>query len=103
MPQHKTVTKLTNEETWKLGQWLSDLELSVADSSVNLASTASEMCGRKITENNIEGILKMIGKKIPRATDPVPQDEVIRLLANCIRSIATQLGMTMPSKLEDLL
>lgn len=103
MAYPKTVTKLTNEETWKLGQWLHEAELTAETTKESLATKASEMCGRPVTVYNIEGVLKMVGRSIPRSSAPISQDEAIKLLASCVTIIANQLGIVMPSKLEDLL
>lgn len=97
------VTKLTNEETWKLGQWLHEAELTTDTTKEELARIASDMCARTVTVNNIEGVLRMVGRSIPRLRQPIAQDDAIKLLAQCITIIANQLGIVMPSKLEDLL
>jgi len=95
-------TKLSNEQLWTLGQWLSAKELTSDDTLEALAIEAGKLVERQLTIYNIEGVLKMVNKRIPSKYET--SDTVkLRLLASFIKGLYVSLSMPIPQKLEDIL
>ena len=98
-----SVRKLSNAETWKLGQWLSAKELVPGDSLESLATEASQVLGgAQVTIANGQSMLTMGEKKIPRVLD-LSTDARVRMLATAVQEIYRMLGEPAPADVLDLI
>lgn len=98
----KQVNKLTSIELYALGKKLEERTFVAGDTLDSLAKEFSTE-DRQLTRDNMRGLLQMVGKTIPRTTEPVPVEKQIRVLASCIHGLYVNLGIAVPKALEDLL
>lgn len=97
------VNRLTSQEQWTLGQWLSDTDIAPGSSFGQLAITATELLKKDVTAHNIRGILLMIGKEIPPIKRDVENGKAIRLLAQQVNAVCVALNIPLVAGFEDLL
>ena len=98
----KTLNVIQQSDMWKLGQWLEAKELTVDDTREGLAAQASELIGGKpVTANNIDGLLKMIDKRMP-SIRTMDTDQRVRILARNLRAIMLHLNVPVSTELESL-